>query len=120
MYGTFKEYHTSLDNLDFVTEQALNESKKMYLKVIDSLEKNLKYERNNPYCEPQMSKYGLYPNVGGKTRHSKTIERQMWILNYADGKQNLCDIANLSDDSLIDLIPIAEELVNAGLIRELE
>ena len=37
-YGDYPEYHTSLDNFDFVTEKGLNQSLDIYLKCIEVFE----------------------------------------------------------------------------------
>ena len=61
-YGTYKEYHTSLDNFELVTERGLNESLEIYLKCIEVFEKNC-YPKINVLCEPQLCKRSLYPNI---------------------------------------------------------
>ena len=57
--------HTSADNLDLVSPEALEESLRTYLAVMDVLEGNRRYENLNPKCEPQLGRRGLYRNIGG-------------------------------------------------------
>ena len=92
----YPEYHTSGDNLDIVTPQALQESLEMYGKVIQMLEVNRRYLNVNPKCEPQLGKRGLYPNVGGD-RAGKDIQKAMlWVLNLSDGSHTTLDICEKS------------------------
>jgi len=61
-YGEYKEYHTSLDNLDFVSAKGLEESFNIYTKIIEVLENNNFY-KTTVLCEPQMGKRGLYHQI---------------------------------------------------------
>ena len=80
-YGTFPEYHTSLDNLkNVVTPKGLDGGYWLFRKAIEALEKNKKYE----VCvlgEPQMGKRGLYPNLSTKDS-DKDVMIMMDILNF--------------------------------------
>lgn len=64
-YGTYPEYHTSLDNLGFVTDEGLNQSLELYKNVIGIIEKNATY-KTTCLCEPQLGKRGLYPTISTK------------------------------------------------------
>lgn len=88
-YYEFDYYHTSLDNLDFISAKNLVESLKMYFSIINHLEDisineidnhntltesnrpkidDVFYKSLNPYCEPMLSKRGLRPTIGGKLK----------------------------------------------------
>lgn len=118
IYGQFPEYHTSADNLDFVTEEKLIGSLELYLEVIASYEVNSCFIRSNPYCEPQMGKYNLYREVGGAGQDNLDIlvQKRMWLLNYADGMTDLIEISEKSGFDLLDLALISNELIEKGLI----
>ena len=61
-YGFYKEYHTSLDNLDkVVTEKGL-EGGYEALRLIEAIENNF-YPEINILCEPQMGKRNLFPKT---------------------------------------------------------
>ena len=45
-YGTYKEYHTSLDNLDFISPSGFQGAYDIYTYVFDLLEKNRVYKKN--------------------------------------------------------------------------
>ena len=61
----FKEYHTSLDNLNFVKSENIVKSFEIYVKIIEEIEKQEIYNLTNKYCEPMLSKLNLYPSTGG-------------------------------------------------------
>lgn len=118
MYGCFSEYHTSADNLDFVSEKNLKESLELYLEIINSYETNCKFSRKNAFCEPQMGKYNMYREVGGGGEDNLDIlvQQRMWLLNYADGITDLLTISEKSGFSLSELKNTLAELIEVGLI----
>lgn len=95
VWGTFPEYHTSADNLDFIKPQALAESLRLCTAVLDVLEGNRRYRNLNPYCEPQLGKRNLYRSTGGEAIGTE-INARLWVLNLSDGEHTLLDIAERS------------------------
>jgi aminopeptidase-like protein len=92
--GEYPEYHSSADNLDLVTPEALQSSLKIYLEVIKTLEDSAVYMNRNPKCEPQLGRRGLYNRIGaGNNSDSRTM---LWVLNFSDGKHTLIDISRRS------------------------
>jgi aminopeptidase-like protein len=120
VYGEFPEYHTSADNLDFVSASALVESLQVYRDVLRALEGNQKCLTTVPFCEPQMGRRGLYPMVGDKAEKSALIQRYMWILNLSDGNNSLLDIAERMGEGLLAVIEAAGNLKRAGLLEEVK
>jgi aminopeptidase-like protein len=114
-YGRYSEYHTSADNLDFITPKALFESLEMYKLCINILEKNYKYITTIP-CEPQLGKRGLYPTLSTKTS-GKSVRNMMNLLAYCDGKNDLLWIAEKIDRPIWSLFLIVEQLMNNKLIK---
>jgi aminopeptidase-like protein len=114
MYGTFPEYHTSLDNRDFISFEAMAESVEVYFKIMMVLENNMKYKNLFPYGEPQLGKRGLYETIGRNTI-PELSSAVFWLLNYADGEHDLLTIAEKSGFS-IDLL---QQAVQACLKTEL-
>jgi aminopeptidase-like protein len=95
-YGRYPEYHTSADNLDLVQPDALSDSLKLYVEIIEILEANRRYRNTNPNCEPQLGKRGLYGAFGGH-KEAKAFEMALlWVLNYSDGQHDLLEIAEMS------------------------
>jgi aminopeptidase-like protein len=117
-HGQFPQYHTSADNLDFITEEALSDSLEKYLEVINVIEGNKTYWNTNPFGEPQLGRRGLYGAFGGR-KDSNTYEMAMlWVLNLSDGEHSLLDIAEASGTPF----PVIREATNAllqhGLLRD--
>ena len=113
-YGTYKEYHTSLDNMDFVTPEGFNGAYEVYIKIIDILENNYYYELTT-FCEPQLGKRGLYPNIS-TLETAKETNVMMNLLSYADGKHDLIDIAEIIGVSADRLIDMAKKLENHNIL----
>jgi aminopeptidase-like protein len=117
-HGKFPEYHSSGDNLSFVTGSQIAESLEVYLKVIDVLENNHTYINQNPHCEPQLGKRGLYGSVGA-TVHRPTFEMALlWILNLSDGSHSLLDIAKRAKMPFETIKQAAQALHDSGLLKQ--
>jgi len=130
-YYDFDEYHTSLDNLDFVTGENLLASFEMYVEAIEVLERNRVYKTLMPYCEPQLGKRGLYPQTGGTLNQSvhnctekMTVEAEVdaitWVMFLADGSQDMIAMAERSGQPFSNLCVAAKKLVKKGLLEEIE
>ena len=101
VHGTFPEYHTSADNLEFVRPEALEDTLEKCLQVIDLLENNRTYLNNKPKGEPQLGKRGLYQGLNASARRREHEMALLWVLSFSDGRHSLLDIAeraNLSFD----------------------
>lgn len=116
-WGRYPEYHTSADDLDFVRPEALAESLRIYLTVMEALEANRRYINLNPKCEPQLGRRGLYRSVGGEDRGRERELAMLWVLNYSDGKRSLLDAAERSGIQLSELAAAADDLESADLLR---
>jgi aminopeptidase-like protein len=116
-HGRFPEYHTSADNLDFVQPPYLANSFVKCLTVLTVLENNLTYLNQNPKCEPQLGKRGLYRAIGGP--EGKTDELAMlWVLNLSDGNHSLLDIAMRSGYPFNTVKRAADLLREHSLLKE--
>lgn len=92
-YGEYDYYHTSKDNLDFISSENLFRTMKLYLELIDKIEntslRDLEFENSeskiptinkgehlycslNPWCEPMLSKRDVYPTKSGRFRTDAT------------------------------------------------
>ncbi len=97
VHGTFPEYHTSADNLDFVRAEALADSLAKCLAVVDLLENDRVYINNKPKGEPQLGKRGLYQGIAAGEEQRAREMALLWVLNYSDGSHSLLDIAEKAD-----------------------
>jgi aminopeptidase-like protein len=94
--GSFPEYHTSADDLDFITAGALARSFHAYMSVFDVLETNATYVNLNPKGEPQLGRRGLYRSIGAGPDAGVKELSLLWVLNLADGEHTLVDMAERS------------------------
>jgi len=118
MYGKYPEYHTSADNKDYVSFEAMEKSVQKYLDVIELIEKNEKYINKMPYCEPQLGKRGLYPTLGSQKKGTQDfVKAMMWILNLTDGTNDLITISEKSKIPVKDLIPVVAKLIKNGILK---
>ncbi len=116
-FGSYPEYHTSADDLDFVRVSALVNSFETYLGVLDTLENNRTYLNTNPKCEPQLGKRGLYSTLGGKQTTPTDRMAMLWVLNLSDGEHTLLDIAERSNLSFSTIKNAALALTDSGLLK---
>jgi len=117
-HGTFPEYHTSADNVDFVHADSLNESFTACLSIFSILERNQVYLNTNPKCEPQLGERGLYRAIGGATDSCATEQAMLWVLNQSDGGHTLLDIAERAQISFDLIHRAALALRDHGLLKE--
>jgi aminopeptidase-like protein len=116
-HGKFPEYHSSADNLSFVSGKQIAESLEVYMKVLDVLENDAVLINQNPKCEPRLGKRGLYGNVGA-TVHRATFEMALlWTLNLTDGKHSLLDIAQRSKMPFETIKQAAKALLECELLK---
>jgi len=114
MYGKFPGYHSSLDNRDAISFEAIEESIELCFRVCQALEWNQTYVSTHPFGEPQLGRRGLYPTVGGAVEPG--VHALLWVLNLSDGHHDLLAIADRSGLPLSELHAAAERCVAAGLL----
>jgi aminopeptidase-like protein len=114
--GDYPEYHTSGDNLDFVSAQSLADSLLNYLSVLDVLENNDTFLNLNPKGEPQLGRRGLYPLMGAAGVGDELLAR-LWVLNLSDGEHSLLDIAERSGLSFPLIREAARTLLEGKLLK---
>jgi aminopeptidase-like protein len=117
-HGEYPEYHTSLDDLDFVKAESLADSYQLCLLVLGLLEKNRTYRNLAPHGEPQLGRRGLYKAMGQQTADRQALQLSMlWVLNQSDGGHDLLDIAMRSGIAFDTIAPAAEMLHSHGLLE---
>jgi aminopeptidase-like protein len=115
VWGTFPEYHTSADNLDFIRPEKLAASLRVCAAIVDALENNRSYRNLNPFCEPQLGRRNLYRTTGGNAI-GQEIHARLWVLNLSDGDHSLLEIAERSGLPFSLICDAAEMLQEAGLL----
>jgi len=114
-YLEYDEYHTSLDDLNFISPSGLNGAYEVYCSIIDILENNYNYT-NMILCEPQLGRRGMYPSTNTKNSNS-SVAVMMNFLTYCDGNLDLLDIAELIKQPAWDLFELAKRLEDEKLIK---
>ena len=112
-YGEYPEYHTSLDNLDFISPLGLAQSLEFYLKLIQLIEDN-RTPKIRTLGEPQLGKRNLYPNTSIKNYQSNS--ELMDVISYLDGQHNLVEIAKKLSITQNEVFKIIEILENINLV----
>ncbi len=117
-YGNYKEYHTSKDDMSFISPKGFQGAFNVYLRVIRILENNFRY-KTTTFCEPQLGKRGLYPNVSKWPNESvwKEIQKLINLLSYADGSDDLIDISEKIKTNTDDLLNELVRLEKLNLIK---
>jgi aminopeptidase-like protein len=118
-HGKFPEYHTSADNLDFITSEALADSLDKLRAVVRILEGNATYLNLKPKCEPKLGKYGLYGGTRGQRNQVFDELALLWVLNLCDGKTDLLGIAERAGTDFEKIRTAATALQQAGLLQEI-
>lgn len=113
-YSCYPEYHTSLDNLDFVTPAGLQGGYEYVRNCIELLENDMIYQAVQP-CEPQLGKRGLYPTLSTKETGA-IVATMMDLLAYADGSNSLLDICERINKPWHEVLPIADKLCEANVL----
>jgi aminopeptidase-like protein len=116
-HGEFPEYHTSADNLSFISPENLAASLAALLDVIFILENNHTYVNLNPKCEPMLGKRGLYAALGGSNDSKNQQLAALWVLNLSDGNHSLLDISNRSGMRFNLIKTAADALVECELLK---
>jgi aminopeptidase-like protein len=113
-YGNFEEYHTSADDLEFVTPSGLQGGFELVRDCIAELEAS-EYLTTPIKGEPQLAKRGLYHTMHARTVADEVLLRTH-ILAYSDGSHSEQDIATLTGRPLSEISLLAAELAEHGLI----
>ena len=117
-WGTFPEYHTSADNMDFIRPEHLESSLGMLLEAIEIAEGDWTPVNLFPKGEPQLGRRGLYSRDWRKQVGRHDTMAMLWVLNLADGGCSLLSMAERSGLSFKELASTAALLREHGLLAE--
>lgn len=122
-YYEYDHYHTSLDNLGFVTSSQIYDTYKIYIDLICEIESLHIYKNTLPHGEVMLSKHGLYPSIGGAFSSPHNSQEQidliLWLLFLCDGNLPLEVIAKKIGVDFDILVNHIEQLVAAKIIKEI-
>ena len=127
VYGQYDEYHTNLDNKEFMRISSVVDSVEkihLFLKIFELESSHLRSTVKGG--EPMLGKRGLYPTVNssltrkmsddGKFDGREQLNLMLNVVSLIDGKHRLSDIAIKLDVPLSKLVHMIEELIEKGVI----
>lgn len=119
VHGTFPQYHTSLDNCDFVDDASLIQSFRVLREVLEICDNNRIFERLDGRGEPQLGRRGLYRAIAGQQDAGGPSQMDLlWVLNLSDGRHSVLDIAKRAGVPFSRVWGATQICREAGLIKE--
>jgi aminopeptidase-like protein len=119
-FAQYPEYHTSGDNLEFISPKALEDSLNVFIEIIQNIEADRYFINLFPKGEPQLGKRGLYGSIGGTNDSKMSQMAFLWVLNYSDGNHSLFDISVISEIDIRVILNAADLLLSKGMLKEVE
>ncbi|GHF37270.1 peptidase M28 [Kitasatospora xanthocidica] len=116
-YAGYPEYHTSADDPDFVSPEALADTLAVCREAFAVLDRDRRYVNLSPYGEPQLGRRGLYDSLGGRSDAKEAQLAMLWVLSLSDGEHGLLDVAERSGLPFDAVAAAADALHGAGLIK---
>jgi len=117
-YFDYKQYHTSKDDLDFVSAENLLKTFDVYKEIIDTVNSNYLLRRPMPYGEMMAEKRGLYPDDGGLLREENNkFNAARWLLHLCDGDTDLWTISRETAIPFELLLTTADELIEHKMLE---
>ncbi|MBF9022599.1 DUF4910 domain-containing protein [Rhodobacterales bacterium FZCC0069] len=113
-YWTYPEYHTSLDNLAFITPKGLLESFNLHVDCLSLIEKNCTYIPAT-LCEPNLGRRKMYPTISTLNEKSKSRDLLDLMFYMRDGR-TLVDLIEFLDKPYDYVVSLIDELLEAQLI----
>ena len=130
VYDDYDAYHTSNDDKKFVELENFPSTVRSLEKILYYADLNQTFQREMPFCELQLGKRNLYPNINSEqTRKSSADEVEdkqtqlqaiLNILANADGHTTPADIAADTGISMDNLYKYMDVLLEKKLINYTE
>jgi aminopeptidase-like protein len=109
-FGEYPEYHTSLDNLNLISNKSLKESLQVLALIVDFVELSM-FPKLQTFCEPNLSKRNMYPTLSTYNSMSVDLKLRKDLLAYCDGNRSIFEVIDiLTKNKKIDLYKIYDEL----------
>ena len=115
-YGSYRGYHSSLDDLDFVTPTGLQGGLDLVRECVEEFEAS-RYFQTTVRGEPQLGRRGLYHTMHARTVADEVLLRTH-ILAYSDGMHSTEDIAEMTNQDHAVIETLVDELVAHELLIE--
>jgi len=119
-HGTFPEYHTSQDDLNFVDAQQLEDALDAVTEIVDELQTDRLFMNLSPHGEPQLGRRGLYTSVQNAAHPEDLQYAILWMLSMSDAEHGLHEIAAASGIGHDVLERAVALLVEHRLLEEID
>lgn len=122
-YGCYLDYHTSNDNQSVFSLDSIVDSALGIFRCLQYLEQHNDKPCIGVYCEPQLGKRGLYPDINSpKVRAARnnrinSLETLLTLLNMSDGSFSIDELALSAQVSPLDLMELIEHLYNGKVLN---
>lgn len=121
-YYEYPYYHTSLDDLSYVTGAQIADTYRLYVRLIAAIEDLRIYRNRLAECEVMLSRHDLYPTVGGALQPPRggmtETDIILWLLFLCDGHMPLQNIAQRLGIELEPLQQQIDKLLGTGVLEE--
>jgi aminopeptidase-like protein len=117
--GEYPEYHSSADNLALLRPECLAHSLRVLRRIVAVIEGDGVYRSRNPKGEPQLGRRGLYAMMGGQRAASYDQMALLWVLNLADGRHSLLDMAERARIPFATIRAASDALLAADLLEQI-
>jgi len=127
-YYSYGAYHTSDDDLSFISATALCETLAVYRQTIAELEAEEIPRSRMPWCEPMLGIRGLYQAIGGAMRPGQThgaarpdeqaLADLRWVMFLSDGRTSLSMMAERLGIGIERVRRAASRLEEHGLLEK--
>lgn len=108
--GSYWEYDTSADNLDFVSSDLIKDALSALWEIVYCLESDAMYVRNFE-GEPFLTGYGIFPSSEDERIYFD------YLMGFSDGRHSLLQIANRAKVPIWGFESAARLMVQQGLLR---
>ncbi len=95
-YLEYPEYHSSLDNKQLISFDAIDGAINFCMKIVNSFETNLIFKNTVMNGEPRLGNKGLYPKFSSNKYFNKKLNAILWLLNLSDGFHDIKDIKDIT------------------------
>ncbi len=113
-YGTYEQYHTSADNLEFISEKGLSGSINFYREVISEFEGN-RVPVMEIHCEPFFSKRKMRNTLGGG--NLSHIEKLISDISaFSDGSNDFYDMSQMFQVKIDLIVSTVEFLIENKIL----
>jgi aminopeptidase-like protein len=117
LHASYPEYHTSLDDLDFVAAGQVDAAVATVIAAFERLEEHEVPRNVRPWGEPKLDDHGLFRTTGGALSATASEHTLLWVLSLADGSRDTAEIARLSGLPAEEIDAALSSLAKAGLIE---